>query len=50
MHTIEAMGLERAVARINEFQSTLNPGNWQLATILAELAASGDSLVGYHRD
>jgi len=50
MHTIEAMGLERAVARINEFQSTLKPGNWQLATILAELAASGDSLVGYHRD
>ena len=50
MHAIEAMGLDRAVARINEFQSTLNPANWQLANVLARLVGAGDSLAGYHRD
>ena len=31
-------------------QSTLNPANWQLANVLAQLVGAGDSLAGYHRD
>ena len=41
MHAAEAMGLQSVVDRIEEFQETLNPDNWVLAPLLAQLAGEG---------
>jgi 3-hydroxyacyl-CoA dehydrogenase len=41
MHAAEARGLQSVVDRIEEFQETLNPDNWVLAPLLAQLAGEG---------
>ncbi len=50
MHTIESMGLDIAVAQINEFHGQLNPEHWQVAPLLAELVDNGGQLADYHRE
>ncbi len=50
MHTIESMGLDIAVAQINEFHGRLNPEHWQVAPLLAELVDNGGQLADYHRE
>ena len=47
MHTIESMGLDNAVASLNEFQNQLNPEHWQVAPLLTKLAANGGQLADY---
>jgi len=41
MHAAEARGLQSVVDRIKQFQETLNPDNWALAPLLAQLASEG---------
>jgi len=41
MHAAEARGLQSVVARIEQFQETLNPDNWALSPLLAHLASEG---------
>ena len=50
MHTIESMGLDKAVTLINEFRDQLNPEHWQTAPLLTNLVANGGQLADYHRD
>ena len=50
MHTIESMGLDKAVTLINEFRDQLNPEHWQTAPLLTKLVANGGQLADYHRD
>ncbi|MDA9848816.1 3-hydroxyacyl-CoA dehydrogenase NAD-binding domain-containing protein [Luminiphilus sp.] len=50
MHTIESMGLDKAVTLINEFRDQLNPEHWQVAPLLKNLVANGGQLADYHRD
>ncbi len=50
MHNIEARGIAESVQRLREFQSTLDPDNWQIASLLEDLAASGAGLADYRRD
>ena len=50
MHTIESMGLDKAVTLINEFRDQLNPEHWQVAPLLTNLVANGGQLADYHRD
>ena len=50
MHTIESMGLDKAVTLINEFRDQLNPEHWQAAPLLTNLVANGGQLADYHRD
>ena len=47
MHTIESMGLDKAVTLLNEFQNQLNPEHWQVAPLLTTLAATGGQLADY---
>ena len=49
MHTIEFMGLDKAVTLLNEFQNQLNPEHWQVAPLLTKLVANGGHLADYHR-
>ena len=44
MHAVEARGLQSVVGRIQEFQQTLDPGNWELAPLLERLSNDGGSL------
>jgi 3-hydroxyacyl-CoA dehydrogenase len=41
MHAVEARGLQSVVDRIEQFQETLNPDNWVVAPLLAQLAGEG---------
>ena len=50
MHTIESMGLDKAVTLINEFRDQLNPEHWQTAPLLTKLVANGGQLADDHRD
>ena len=50
MHTIEAMGLDKAVTLLNEFHDQLNPEHWQVAPLLTKLVANGGQLADSHRD
>jgi len=45
MHAVEARGLQSVVGRIQEFQQTLDPGNWELAPLLERLSKDGGSLM-----
>jgi hypothetical protein len=45
MHAVEARGLQSVVGRIQEFQQTLDPGNWELAPLLERLSNDGGSLM-----
>ena len=49
MHNIEARGIAESVQRVREFQSTLDPDNWQIASLLEDLAASGAVFADYRR-
>jgi 3-hydroxyacyl-CoA dehydrogenase len=44
MHAVEARGLQSVVGRIQEFQQTLEPENWELAPLLERLSNDGGSL------
>ena len=48
MHTIESMGLDKAVTLLNEFQNQLNPEHWQVAPLLTKLVANGGQLADHH--
>ncbi|MDA8562224.1 3-hydroxyacyl-CoA dehydrogenase NAD-binding domain-containing protein [Luminiphilus sp.] len=48
MHTIESMGLDKAVTLLKEFQNQLNPEHWQIAPLLTKLAANGGQLADHH--
>ncbi len=50
MHTIESMGLDKAVTLLNEFHNQLNPEHWQVAPLLTKLVANGGQLADYHRE
>ena len=41
MYAAEARGLQSVVDRIEQFQETLNPDNWVVAPLLAQLAGEG---------
>jgi len=45
MHAVEARGLQSVVGRIQEFQQTLEPENWELAPLLERLSKDGGSLM-----
>ena len=44
MHNLEAVGIPRAVARMEEFASKLSAQNWQTAKTLQELSTNGGKL------
>jgi 3-hydroxyacyl-CoA dehydrogenase len=44
MHNLEAVGIPRAVARMEEFASKLSAQNWQPAKTLQELSTNGGKL------
>lgn len=48
MHTIESMGLDKAVTLLKEFQNQLNPEHWQIAPLLTKLVANGGQLADHH--
>ncbi|MDB2643620.1 3-hydroxyacyl-CoA dehydrogenase NAD-binding domain-containing protein [Luminiphilus sp.] len=48
MHTIESMGLDKAVTLLKEFQNQLNPEHWQVAPLLTKLVANGGQLADHH--
>ena len=48
MHTIESMGLDKAVTLLKEFQNQLNPKHWQIAPLLTKLVANGGQLADHH--
>jgi 3-hydroxyacyl-CoA dehydrogenase len=50
MHTVESMGLDKAVSLLNEFHDQLNPEHWQVAPLLTKLVANGGQLADSHRD
>ena len=50
MHTIESMGLDKAVTLLNEFHDQLNTEHWQVAPLLTKLVANGGQLADSHRD
>ena len=50
MHTIESMGLDKAVKRLKAFHHQLNPAHWQVAPLLSKLVADGGQFADYHRE
>ena len=48
MHTIESMGLDKAVTLLKEFQNQLNPEHWQIAPLLTKLVANGGQLADHY--
>ena len=45
MHAADARGLQSVAERIDHFQQTLNPENWVLAPLLAQLAKEGAAFI-----
>lgn len=50
MHNLEVMGIDQAVSRMRDFHDQLSADNWQIATILEQAAAQGNSLTSQLRD